>query len=221
MESNKFFLTLSFFLTVMLFIYVKMDQVKVIPIDFKVRVEAPGDIRVLPKDSVVRVYIKDKVRNILPLIFSQRYISVPVKSQNVGIVKIYMGEAVKKSIEHPYVSIEPESLVVFVERYKSAKREVRLNIKGKPPEGYVLEDIVVRPELVDIRAPESMLNGILSVGTEDIDVSSVKGVDTFRVALSVENPMVEIRPDSVEVIVKTRRIEDEDNSSSTGGREGK
>ncbi len=221
MESNRFFLILSFFLTVMLFVYVKMDQIRTVPVDFIVRIRASEDVIVIPRDSVVKVYIRDRVRNILPLLFSRRYLEIPIKGKRVGNVMVDLKKVVRKSLDYPYVSIEPESLEVFVEKYRRVRREVSPRIKGTPPEGYRIEDVIVRPAFVEVRAPEGILNGIQFVETEDIDVSSVKGVDTFRVALINENKTVEIYPDTVEIILKTRRMEGENIGNPAGSRKGK
>ena len=219
-EGNRFFLALSFFLTLMLFIYVKMDAVRTVPLDYVVRVKAPENVRVLLKDSVVKVYVRDRVRNIVPMVFSRRVLEVEVKPRNVGDVRVSLEQLAKKSLTIPYVYIEPESLYMFVDRYITVSREISPVLKGNPPKGYAIERVKVNPPFADVRAPESILSGIMYIQTEEIDVSSVKGVDTFRVALVKPGDVVEVSPDSVTVIVKTRKVKDEDVGDSSGGGEG-
>ncbi len=220
-QGNRFFIALSFFLTLMLFIYVKMDSVRTVPLDYVVRVDAPEDVRVLLKDSVVRVYVRDRVRNILPLLFSHRVLRVEVRPRSVGDVKVDLEQQARKSLNIPYVYIEPESLYMFVDRYVTVSREISPSIKGNPPKGYSVEGVRVNPRFADVRAPESILSGIMYIQTEDVDISSVKGVDTFRVALVRPGDVVEVSPDSVTVIVRTRKVKDEDVGNPAGSGEGK
>ncbi len=220
-EGNRFFIALSFFLTLMLFVYVKMDAVRTVPLDYEVHVKAPENVRILLKDSVVRVYVRDRVRNILPLLFSSRVLEIEVRPRSVGDVKIDLEQQARKSLNVPYVYIEPESLYMFVDRYLTVSREISPSIKGNPPRGYSVESVRVNPPFADVRAPESILSGIMYIHTEDVDISSVKGVDTFRVALIKPGDVAEVSPDSVTVIVRTRKVEDENIGDTPGGGKGK
>ncbi len=220
LENNRFFLALSFFLTLMLFVYVKMDTVRTVPLDYVVHVKAPEDVRVLLKDSVVRVYVRDRARNILPLLFSRRVLEIEVRPRSVGDVKVDLEQQARKSLTIPYVYIEPESLYMFVDRYVTVSREISPSIKGNPPEGYAVEGVRVNPRFADVRAPESILSGIMYIQTEDVDISSVKGVDTFRVALVKPGDVVEVSPDSVTVVVKTRKVKGENVGNTPGGGKG-
>ncbi len=219
-EGNRFFIALSFFLTLMLFVYVKMDAVKTVPLDYVVQVEAPEDVRILLKDSVVRVYVRDRARNILPLLFSRRVLRVEVRPRSVGDVGIDLEQQARKSLNIPYVYIEPETLYMFVDRYVTVSREISPSIKGSPPKGYSVEGVRVNPPFADVRAPESILSGIMYIQTEDVDISSVKGVDTFRVALVKPGDVVDVSPDSVTVIVRTRKEKDESIGGPSGSGKG-
>ncbi len=69
--------------------------------------------------------------------------------------------------------ISPRMVEVRIAKVITKKVRVVPVIVSKLPNGYTLEDLSIEPEFVEVRGPESLLEGFDSIYTEEIDIGSL------------------------------------------------
>jgi YbbR domain-containing protein len=72
------------------------------------------------------------------------------------------------------VRITPAAIRVEMEERIQKDLAVEPQIAGKPPAGYQIERISVRPGSVKVSGPKSTLDTMLSLSTESINVSDIQ-----------------------------------------------
>jgi YbbR domain-containing protein len=85
------------------------------------------------------------------------------------------------------VRITPAAIRVEMEQRIQKDIAVEPQIVGKPPAGYQIERISVRPGSVKVSGPKSILNAMLSLSTESISVSDIQPQEGEKV---LEVPVV-------------------------------
>jgi len=85
------------------------------------------------------------------------------------------------------VRITPAAIRVEMEERIQKDLAVEPHIVGKPPAGYELERISVKPGSVKVSGPKSTLNAMLSLSTESISVSDMQPREGEKV---LEVPLV-------------------------------
>lgn len=87
--------------------------------------------------------------------------------------------------------ISPRMVDVQISKIITKKVRVVPVIVSKPPRGYVVEDLMVEPEFVEIRGPESLLETLEVVQTEGIDISTISETITIDAKIGTLDERVE------------------------------
>jgi len=91
--------------------------------------------------------------------------------------------------------LSPSSITVELERLITKKVGLLPVIQGEPETGYMIDEIALEPNEVEVRGPENMLLGLDRLWTEPIDVTKLTGSTTVvikptmpSVAVSLTKP---------------------------------
>ena len=101
---------------------------------------------------------------------------VPLASAQAGATSVrLLPEYVRVPASVQVVRLAPSRLRVTLESVESATVKVVPRLTGAPPEGFVLKEVTVSPEEVEVRGPQSELRHVRQVETDPIDLSSLRG----------------------------------------------
>lgn len=89
------------------------------------------------------------------------------------------------------ITVEPDSVVLELEEKLLKSVEVTPSTNGFPPAGYELVQLIATPSSVEIEGPQSVVTGISSVVTEDVDLSSRREDFTERIRLVRPDPLIQ------------------------------
>jgi YbbR domain-containing protein len=95
--------------------------------------------------------------------------------------------------------LAPNSVTVELEPLVVKQVSILPVIKGEPPIGYIIEDIVLKPKQVQVQGPESVVGPVEILWTEPIDVTALKESATIKTELSLPDVSVTLAgPNTVE-----------------------
>ncbi len=100
---------------------------------------------------------------------------------------------IKLTVHEPYITIN-------VDEKTSKKVPVREFLKGVPAEGYIIEKIQIKPNMITLTGPKSELAKIEEVLTAPVDVTSLASSKSFEVKVSAKDLVkTDLSSDSVTV----------------------
>lgn len=201
MEDNKSIFLLSILISSFIFIYVKLDKVIKVNFDYNLRLNYPDYFRIIPSTNKIYVEVSGKAKDLIFLAFRKKLLEINLEPQRTGNLSLILKDFLTLPNEIKIIRIYPETLNVIIEKIVQKRREVKVNLIGKPKEGYILDSIIVEPKFVDIIASESQFLNIPYIQTEDIDISN--RFKTFEIKIALKKPFdnVKIIPESVSVKV--------------------
>ncbi len=172
-------------------------EIKNIPAEYIVSNSVPNSVKVVLKgkernlalinENTIKAYIdfenntKTRVKKIVKIDKDSIPHGVSVKEISPGII-----EAGIESIEKKMVKVVP----VIIE---------------EPPYGYEVEDVIIEPEEIGIKGPESLMTNIDSVYTKDINIGKLTETTVKEVGINLEDNKlspVSDRVIDVKVIIK-------------------
>jgi len=201
MEENKAIFFLSILISLFVFVYVKLDKVIIVSFDYHLELNYPDYFRIIPGTNKVYVEVSGKAKDLIFLAFRKKLLEINIEPQRVGNLSIILKDFFTFPKEIKIIRIYPETLNVIIEKIVQKRREVKVNLKGKPKEGYFVDSIIVEPKFVDVIASESQSLNIPYIQTEDIDISD--RFKTFEIKVPLKKPFGDIKiiPDNVNVKV--------------------
>ncbi|MGQ9616643.1 MAG: CdaR family protein [Spirochaetota bacterium] len=107
--------------------------------------------------------------------------------------------------------INPRMVDVHISKIITKKVRVLPVIVSKPPQGYIVEELIVEPEFVEIRGPASLLEKFEVVQTEWIDISNFSESIRINAKISKLDERIEFVGDTniaVSVKIKKEAVED-------------
>lgn len=123
------------------------------------------------------------------------------------------GESIPGNISIKEIS--PRMVDVHISKIITKKVRVVPVMVSKPPQGYIVEDLIVEPEFVEIRGPESLLETFEVAQTEGIDVSNFSETIRVNAKISKQDERIEFVGDTnIAVSVKIKKKAGEDISES-------
>lgn len=169
-----------------------------IPADYIVSNEVPISVNVVLKGKESRLSLIDE--NVI-------IAYVDLKHDKEGgkrsIVRI------DKNSVPPRISIKeinPRVVDISVEKMQGKLVRIIPVIIEEPPDGYVFQDVIVSPEHAQIQGPESKMNGIDSIYTEDIGIGNLTETTVKEVGINLPFTKISLVNDEV-VSVKIVIIE--------------
>ncbi len=196
MVESRLILILSLVISFLIFLYVKFDKEIRVSLEYGINIESSPYIKAVSNVNKVVIEYSAKARDLIVLSFRKRVLNLNLDFERAGNFKIPLREYL---ISEPYLKvmkIDPETLVVLVEKIVQKQREVKVNIKGE------FDSVMVEPKFVNVVASESQLIGISYIETEEIDVSNMDRGFELKVALKKPFKDVKIEPESVLVRIK-------------------
>ena len=106
------------------------------------------------------------------------------------------------------VQTDPSVVRVKLEPIRRVAVPVKAELRGRPPDGYLLTQVTVQPPTVEVEGAESIVTALRSIPTEPIDLSSVSTNETRAVKpiLPLERvAWADGRPAELQVTLKVRR----------------
>jgi LysM repeat protein len=117
----------------------------------------------------------------------------------------------------PGLSVErimPSAIAVELERILEKTVRVKADLAGPPPEGFELESVSVRPDMVRLRGPATVIGDITGLQTRSIDLQKLRprqGDVVQDVPLTLASPSIQL-PDmekrQVQVTIRLHRIQE-------------
>ncbi len=196
MVESRLIIILSLLISFLIFLYVKFDKEIRISLEYEINIESSPYIKAVPNVNKVIIEYSAKARNLIVLSFRKRMLNLNLDFERAGSFKLPLREYV---ISEPYVKvlkINPETLVILVEKIVQKQREVKVNVKGE------FDVVIVEPKFVNVTASESQLIGISYIETEEIIVSNRDRSFELKVALKKPFKDMKIEPESVLVRIK-------------------
>jgi len=101
------------------------------------------------------------------------------------------------------VSVNPGTLRVELDRMLKRRVKVTPALKGDPAEGFVVKQVSVSPDHVDISGPAKLVRALTDVTTEDVDVTGLHEDAELEVGLglSKSSAMRVVRPGPIAVSI--------------------
>jgi len=199
MEDNKAIFLLSIFISLFVFIYVKLDKVIRVSFNYHLELNYPDYFRIIPSTNKVYVEVLGKAKDLIFLASRKKSLEINIEPQRVGNLSIILKDFFTFPNEVKIIRIYPETLNVIIEKVVQKRREVKVNLIGKLKEGYFIDSIIVEPKFVDVIASESQSLNIPYIQTEDIDISNRFKTFEIKVPLKKFFDDIKIIPESVSV----------------------
>lgn len=134
-------------------------------------------------------------------------IVVDLANSKPGLVTYrFFSDNISLPIGVKVLSIEPTTIFIKLEKMKTKVVPVRLQLQGKPPEGYQLVESGIEPDKVKIRGPQSRIASISEVFTESLSLDQTKHDIEQAAPLDLKRFSVEIEGDLPKIFLKVRPI---------------
>jgi hypothetical protein len=95
-------------------------------------------------------------------------------------------------VEPLEIKVEPQEIVFTLERKIEKTVSLIPDIKGSPAYGYELVQYSVTPQAVSVRGPQSVIQGIRSLSTEEIDLTGRTGGFTQKVKVNLPSSLISL-----------------------------
>lgn len=174
----------------------------------------PVETRNIPSDYIVsneaplsvNVVLKGKESKLSPIDENVIIAYVDLKN-DTGSGKRSIVRIDKNSFPRRISIKEINPMVIDISIEKILEKQVKIIpvIIEEPPDGYIYQDVIVNPEQVQIQGPESMINGIDSVYTEDVNIGSLKETTVKEVGVNLPGTKISLVNDetvSVKIVIK-------------------
>lgn len=148
-----------------------------IPADYIVSNEVPISVNVVLKGKESRLSLIDE--NVIIAYVDLKH---DTEGGKRSIVRI------DKNSVPPRISIKeinPRVVDISVEKMQEKLVRIIPVIIEEPPDGYVFQDVIVSPGHVPIQGPESKMNGIDSIYTEDIGIGNLTETTVKEVGINL------------------------------------
>lgn len=173
--------------------------------DIPIVVTTPGDLVVsseLPEKVTFRLAgPKAFLRAILDR--PEEPIRVNLSGARAGLVTYrFFADNIRLPIGVRVLQVNPSSVIVKLEAQKTKEVPVRLELTGALPEGYILKRAEVSPKNVRIKGPESRIEAISEIQTNDVDLAQIRSpleqeaqFDVARLGVKIEGAAPKISID--------------------------
>ena len=90
------------------------------------------------------------------------------------------------------VNLDPETLILYLDRFIEVTLPIKLKTKGAPPKGFQIKEIILTPQNTRFKVSEQYLKGHDTVFTEPLDLSKIRQNTTID--LKLMTPPGELKP---------------------------
>jgi YbbR domain-containing protein len=193
----------ALFAALILWLHVTTEKIYTVTETIEIRyLNPPKNIAILnPLPDKATAVIRGKGKSLLLLKFSKLAVNVNLARLRPGIRTIRIPKDVPFPEERDIklLELEPESLVVSVDRITSRTVRVKVVTEGEPKEGFAFLKAAVLSNRVRLKGPSQLIGDYPEVETEPIPL---KGKDTTFLTVAKLLPpisMTSLSPESVKV----------------------
>jgi len=144
----------------------------------------------------VRVTLRGEEESIFPILEEDIEASVSLEGhKSAGVFRSQVKVAKKGTavgVEPLEVKVEPQEIVFTLERKVEKTVSLIPDIKGSPAYGFELVQYSLSPQTVAVRGPQSVIQGIRALSTEEIDLTGRAGNFTQKVKVNLPNPLISL-----------------------------
>ncbi|HDS16048.1 MAG TPA: hypothetical protein ENN66_05475 [Proteobacteria bacterium] len=202
---------LSVFIAALLWFFVsvksKTEMALSVPIEFT---SIPADMAIISRvPTSVHIRVKGTKTLLRPLNSTPPSISVNLDKATTGknIIRLSNQTFNDLPLGVDVVLLDPETLVLELDRFVKVNLPINIQTNGLPPKGYQIREIRIEPPKALIRASESYLQRHDTVFSEPLDVSQLRQTTKFEVKLLT--PSEELKPVNPEIpIIATVEVEE-------------
>jgi len=197
----------ALFLAVLFWFHIHTEKTYEVIRAVPIRYEMPADSLVvvsdLPRSLEIRLRAKGKALMILA--FRRPVYTVDLRRLRPGrrTVKINP-ESLKfpEFIEYQLLDLSPKEVQVILDRRRTRRVPVHVQLQGAPAEDYVVWAVDVHPESVTVSGPAKLMGRFKAVSTEPIEIGGRTKPLKKRVKLLSPSPRFTVEPRTVEVQVQ-------------------
>lgn len=187
----------SFVLALMLFLFYRMSSLEERFFSVPLEIETNGEF--IPSTSIprtVKITLKGESEHIYPIVEQDiiAYLDL-ARISSEGEYKINIKTRLSGTalgVTPLEISIDPEILIVKLEKKEFKTVSITPSLNGYPDLGYELHGVSVTPEKLEISGPQNAVSNIDSLFTETINLTGKKQSFGGEISLIQNNSFVEI-----------------------------
>jgi len=196
---------IALFSALVLWLHVSTERVYTIEKPIKlIYVGAQKNIAILnPLPDHVIAHIRGKGKSLFLLQFSHLHVQVKLTKLKPGIrvIRIPKDISLPQDRDLELVDVEPDSIVVSVDRILTRKVRVAVKTTGSPKEGFALLRTSVLQKNIKLKGPSQLIRDYPKVETEPVELDGKDSTFVTRVKLLPPIPKTSLSPESVKVKV--------------------
>ena len=178
--------------------FVKRERVSEKLIDATVTYNPSRGLIILDPLQTVKVRLRGPDRQIRTLAPHVVDVVIEVSGETAGTLDVQLDE---RNVLRPeglqVVAIEPNSIPLRLDRERTQLLRVSPRLVGEPAAGAEPLEPIARPDMVQVRGPESLLAGITAATTSPISLDGHALTFTITVSVVPPDPLVRIVQPSV------------------------
>lgn len=196
---------IALFSAVVLWLHVTTEKIYTIEKPIKLfYIGAPKNLVILnPLPEQVTAHIRGKGKSLFLLQFSHFHIQVRLTKLRPGIRTIRIPKEIPLPQERDLnlVDLEPDSIVISVDRIRTRRVKIKVITSGNPKEGFALLKTSVLDRGARLRGPSQLIGDYPTVETEEIPIDGRDSTFITHVKLVPPIPKTTLSPESVKVKV--------------------
>jgi hypothetical protein len=150
--------------------------------------------------KTVKITLRGAEQSIFPILEDDVQASVSLDSRRTpGVYRAevrIIRKGTAQNVEPLEIKVDPQEITFSLEPLVERRVPVTADIRGAPAYGYELVQSVVTPSTVVIRGARSRVQGVVSVSTEEIDLTGRSSSFATRAKLLVSSPLVRLAGDA-------------------------
>jgi YbbR domain-containing protein len=175
-----------------------------IPVTF---VNIPSKLEVFDSPDTISVEIKGQERILKNLKRNEVSAVIDLEDAKAGRAFFTLS---KNNIRLPktlvVTGIDPETISLKIENQLTKTVNVKPAITGLPEKGFVIADVKVVPEVVELEGPQSVISKIYTVKTEPLDINGINSDLNYRANLNVSDSNIRKNIEKVDVFISVEKI---------------
>jgi len=103
------------------------------------------------------------------------------------------------------IEVIPQEAEIWLDPVIHKWIRVKVDLRGKLPQGFKLEEVKVKPPSVRIKGARTVIRDLKLLYTAPVDLSERRASFTLELPLSIPEGIIEVYPERVQVFVKIGR----------------
>lgn len=136
--------------------------------------EKSGLVIMNPKEANVSVTVSGKRSDRVDFSTDDIRAEVDLAGYSEGQRKVPVKVTLNQSSNMKITDWEPREILFDFDKLVSQEKPASIKTSGKLPAGYVLGDISIKPKLIELRGPKTLINEVDKI-IADLDLTNIKG----------------------------------------------